>query len=162
MRNLSTWTVACCLTLAVAGSSGAFPPGGDAGNMKSGGAMGGGAMSPGWAASKPGAQAVGKITKIEGGQTIEEVFRGKADLSGKDVAVRGQVVKVNSGIMGKTWIHIQDGTGSPGANDLTVTTADEAKVGDVVVVRGKLTTNKNFGSGYKYDVIVEDGKVTKE
>jgi hypothetical protein len=64
--------------------------------------------------------------------------------------------------MGKNWIHLQDGSGKPGSNDLTVTTSGAAKTGDTVVVAGKLSVDKDFGYGYKYDVIVEDAQVTKE
>ena len=70
--------------------------------------------------------------------------------------MRGKVTKVNSGILGKNWVHIQDGTEAEGNFDLTVTTQETAKVGDVVVVQGKITLNKDFGSGYKYDVIMEE------
>jgi len=31
-----------------------------------------------------------------------------------------------------------------------------------VVVTGNVSTNKDFGAGYKYSVIVEDAKVTAE
>lgn len=102
------------------------------------------------------------IDKIEGGQTVEEAIAGKADLSGKEIAIRGKVVKFSAGIMGKNWLHLQDGTGASGANDLTVTTDAMAAAGDLVVVRGKLTTDKDFGSGYFYPVIVEDASVTKD
>jgi hypothetical protein len=95
-------------------------------------------------------------------QTIAEVYAKKADLAGKPVKVRGKVVKVSSGIMGKNWLHIQDGSGQAGGNDLTVTTMATADPGDTVVVSGKLTVAKDFGYGYKYDVIVEDAQVTKE
>jgi hypothetical protein len=64
--------------------------------------------------------------------------------------------------MGKNWVHVQDGTGSSGSNDLTATTADTAKVGDTVLVSGKITQNKDFGAGYRYALILEDAKVTVE
>ena len=64
--------------------------------------------------------------------------------------------------MGKNWIHLQDGTGDEGTNDLTVTTDVMAKVGDTVTVSGKLTLDKDFGAGYFYDVVMEDAKVTVE
>jgi hypothetical protein len=72
------------------------------------------------------------------------------------------VVKYNGEIMGKNWIHIQDGTGSVGSNDLAVTTAATAKVGDLILVNGTVAINKDFGGGYKYSVIVEDAQVTVE
>lgn len=102
------------------------------------------------------------IKRAEGGQTVEEVFAEKAKLSGKEITVRGKVVKYNPQIMGINWVHIQDGTGADGTNDLTVTTNDSVNTGDTVLVKGKLTLNKDFGGGYIYDVIVENGTVTVE
>ena len=95
-------------------------------------------------------------------KTVGDVFAGQAGLGGKEVAVRGKVVKFSAQIMGKNWVHVQDGTGQAGSNDLTVTTADNAKVGDTVLVTGKITLKKDFGMGYKYDLIIEDGKVKVE
>jgi hypothetical protein len=102
------------------------------------------------------------IKKAEGGKSIAEVYAEKAKLSAKKVNVRGRVVKYNGEIMGKNWIHIQDGTGSVGSNDLAVTTAATAKVGDLILVNGTVAINKDFGGGYKYSVIVEDAQVTVE
>ena len=74
------------------------------------------------------------------------------------------MVKFNQQIMGKNWLHIRDGSGEADAktNDLTVTTGVTAKVGDTVLVTGKLVLDKDFGYGYKYAVIIEDAKVTVE
>ena len=102
------------------------------------------------------------IKKAEGGKTVGDIFAGKGDLSGKEVAIRAKVVKFSPEIMGKNWIHLQDGTGGEGTNDLTVTTSSAAKVGDTVLISGKVSTDKDFGYGYKYEVIVEDAKVTVE
>ena len=92
-----------------------------------------------------------------GGVSVADVFAKKAALSGKTVTVRGKVVKFNGGIMDRNWLHIQDGSGKADAhdNDLTITTDDAASVGDVVTVTGIVGTNKDFGAGYAYDVIVE-------
>ena len=77
--------------------------------------------------------------------------------------VRGQVVKVNFGIMGKNWVHLQDGSGSAadGSNDILVTTQDRVAVGDVVNARGKVRTDLNLGAGYAYAVLIEDATVRK-
>lgn len=96
------------------------------------------------------------------GQTVAAIYAAKQQLAGKPVSVRGKVVKYNPNIMGKNWLHVQDGTGSPGSNDLMVTTATAAKVGATVLVNGVVTTNKDFGAGYKYDVILDDAKVVVE
>ncbi len=102
------------------------------------------------------------LKKAEGGKTVEEILGNTKTLSGKEVKVRGKVVKFNAEIMGKNWIHLQDGTGAAGSNDLTITTSSMAKVGDTVLVTGKLTLDKDFGYGYKYAAILEDAKVVVE
>lgn len=102
------------------------------------------------------------IKPAEGGQTVSDVFTKKADLAGKPVKVRGKVVKFSPAIMGKNWIHLQDGTGAAGSNDLVVTTSISANVGDTIVINGILATDKDFGYGYKYGVIVEDAEVAVE
>ena len=100
---------------------------------------------------------VEKMEPPAGGLSVADVFAKKAALSGKPVTVRGTVVKFNGGIMDRNWLHIQDGSGTAAAhdNDLTITTDDAARVGDVVTVTGIIGTNKDFGAGYAYDVIVE-------
>jgi hypothetical protein len=95
-------------------------------------------------------------------QTVADIYTRKAELAGKTVKVRGKVVKFSPEIMGKNWLHLQDGSGKNGTNDLTVTTTATAQPGDTVLVSGKLSVAKDFGYGYKYDVIVEDAQVTKE
>jgi hypothetical protein len=102
------------------------------------------------------------IKKADGGQTVGELFSKKAALAGKDVTVRGRVVKFTPAVMGKNWMHVRDGTGSSGSNDLTVSTSATAAVGNTVLVRGKLVTDRDLGAGYHYDVIIEDGTVTVE
>ena len=100
------------------------------------------------------------ITKAANGQTVAELYAQKAALAGKDVAVRGRVVKFTPAVMGKNWMHVQDGSGSAG--DLAVSTAATAKIGDLVLVRGKLGTDRDLGAGYRYDIIVEDATVSVE
>jgi hypothetical protein len=102
------------------------------------------------------------IARAPGGQTVAEIHAGAAQLSGKPVAIRGRVVKYNGGILGKNWLHLRDGTGAEGSNDLTVTTDTRAKVGDLVLVQGTLSTNRDFGGGYKYALIVENARVVVE
>jgi len=98
------------------------------------------------------------------GQTIQQIFASAAKLAGKPVSVRGKVVKYNAMILGKNWLHIQDGSGSAGKkdNDLTVTTQTTAQPGDIVLVTGVLSTGKDFGANYKYDVMLDDATVTVE
>lgn len=102
-----------------------------------------------------------QIERAEGGKTVAEIWAGKGSLKNKDVVVRGKVVKFLGGIMGKNWMHLQDGTGSgeKGDNDITVTTNEKFSVGDVVTVKGTLAADKDFGAGYRYEVIIENAKV---
>jgi hypothetical protein len=107
-----------------------------------------------------------KVAKAEGkdARTVAQVFAERLQLKDKTVTVRGKVVKANTGIMGRNWYHIRDGSGSRDKkdDDLTVTTADPAAVGDVVVVKGVVHVDKDFGAGYQYPVVLEDAKVTRE
>ena len=108
--------------------------------------------------------AAGSIEKAEGGHTVAELYAAKSGLVGSTTTVRGKVVKYNAGIMGKNWIHVQDGTGEPGAktHDLLVTTNDTAKVGDVITVSGTVSVDKDFGAGYEYDLLLENASVQIE
>jgi hypothetical protein len=91
------------------------------------------------------------------------VFDQGKGLAGDEVAIRGRVVKYSPRIMGTNWIHLQDGTeGKNGSNDLVITTDGVASVGDLVVVKGVVSADKDFGYGYKYDVMVEGASVTVE
>ena len=102
------------------------------------------------------------IPKADGGVTVAEVFAlGKA-AAGQDVVLRGRVVKYNANILGKNWLHVRDGSGGEGDNDITVTCGDTAAVGDMVLVRGKLAADRDLGFNYKFDLLIEDATVTIE
>jgi len=153
---------------------GAMGGGAMGGGAMGGGAMGGGAMGGGQGdpqaaealaahgAPAPAAADV-HVDKAEEGFSIAEIWAQKAELGGKQVIVRGKIVKYNANILGKNWIHLQDGTGDPtsATHDLAVTTKDEATVGDVVTVTGTLQLDQEFGAGYAYAAIVQDAKLTK-
>ena len=106
-----------------------------------------------------------KVPKATGpdARTVEEIVSGSAKLKGKTVVVRGTVVRFTSGVLGKNWAHLQDGSGSAAQNthDVLVTTQDNAKIGDVVVAKGVVRTDLDPGSGYTYKVLVEDAKLQK-
>jgi len=108
---------------------------------------------------------IAKVAKAGGpdGRTVEEVFAQKGALKEKSVTVRGQVVKFSPGIMNRNWIHLRDGTGTAEKqnNDVTITTQDDVKLGDVVTLKGMVRLDRDFGAGYAYPVIIEDAKVVK-
>ena len=99
------------------------------------------------------------LEKKAGEITVANVFANRAEYNGKEIEIRGIVVKVNPEVMGKNWIHIQDGTSDNGNFDLTVTSTGLAEVNDEITVKGKITLNKDFGYGYSYEVIMEDATV---
>ncbi|MDD5248254.1 MAG: hypothetical protein PHY45_04670 [Rhodocyclaceae bacterium] len=96
-------------------------------------------------------------------RTVAEIVAKSAELKDKTVVVRGKVVKYNGGIMGKNWVHLRDGSGAAAdnSNDLLVTTANETQVGAVVVAKGIVRTDKDFGAGYAYKVLVEEATLQK-
>jgi tRNA U54 and U55 pseudouridine synthase Pus10 len=118
-----------------------------------------------WAVEKPVPAADLQIPKATGpnARTVAEIITKAAELKDKPVLVRGKIVKYNPGIMGKNWIHLRDGSGTAAdnTNDLLVTSVGEAKSGDVVTIKGVVRTDKDFGSGYFYKVLVEEATIQK-
>lgn len=102
------------------------------------------------------------VVKIAGSISINELYDNKADYEGKTVTVHGQVTKFNAGIMGRNWVHLQDGTKSGDAFDVTITTQAVVSKDDVVVFSGKVGLNKDFGAGYTYDLILEEAELSAE
>ena len=92
--------------------------------------------------------------------TVEAVHKEMAKLAGKEVTVTGKVVKVNNGIMRRNFLHVQDGTGGKGTNNLIVTSGQTAKVGQKVTITGTVVLDTDFGMGYKYPLLVEKSSVT--
>lgn len=104
-----------------------------------------------------------KVEKADGANayTVAELYEKSGELDTKSIVLKGKVVKVSQGIMNKNWIHIQDGSGSAsdGTNNMIVTSQDVPSVGDVVTAKGTLHKDKDFGMGYFYAVIVEEGSI---
>jgi hypothetical protein len=93
--------------------------------------------------------------------TIAKLLADKKTYEGKLIKIKGQVTKYNGGIMGKNWVHIQDGTEYKDGFDLTVTTDITVAVGQIVTFEGKIALDKDFGYGYSYNVLMEEGKVSQ-
>ena len=61
--------------------------------------------------------------------------------------------------MGKNWIHLHDGSKKDGKNlDLTLTTLANVPLGAHIAIKGKVVLNKDFGAGYKYNIILEESE----
>lgn len=92
-------------------------------------------------------------------QNVAALNQHKAALAGKTISVQGKVVKVNNGIMGRNFIHVQDGTGDASSKDLVVTSKQTASVGDQVTVTGVVVVNRDFGAGYSYPLLIENASI---
>ena len=94
---------------------------------------------------------------LANGHTVAEIFAERTSLRARPVAVRGIVVKRTDGVLGKTYLHLRDGSGSPERRDLdlTVTTDGEFQVGEVVEVEGQLVVDQDLGLGYRYATLLE-------
>ena len=99
------------------------------------------------------------IEPVEGGITIAELFANRKNYSGKIVKIKGRITKINPAIMGKNWIHLQDGTEYDGEFDLTLTSDSIPEKGIIVTMEGKVTLDKDFGYGYSYPVLLEEAKI---
>ncbi len=124
---------------------------------------GGNTTNPAAAAIQHAGSADVKVSKASGAnaQSVSDVIAKAASLNNKPVDVHAKVVKVNTGILGKNWLHLRDGSGKAedGSNDLLVTTKADVAVGATVTASGTVRTNKDFGSGYSYKVMLEDASI---
>jgi hypothetical protein len=117
--------------------------------------------------SKGGTPQIKKVTvvidKVADAVPIADLYAKKMSFNGKIVKVNGQVTKFSKEIMGRNWMHIQDGSEWGGKFDITMTTdlKNQANVGDVVYFEGRVAVDKNIGQGYFYEILVEDAKILK-
>ncbi len=121
--------------------------------------------SAGGGAGKTGQRGPVEVGKAvgEGAVTIAELYAGSAAMAGRTVRIRGRVVRYNEAILQRNWLHLQDGTGvtADKTHDITVTTSERARVGDVITVVGQVATDRDFGAGYRYPVIIEQARVQR-
>ncbi len=110
-------------------------------------------------------EVVTKVEKATGpdAYTVAELHEKISELDSKQVTVRGRVVKVSPAIMGKNWVHLRDGSGneSKGTHDMLITSQDLPSLGDIVTAKGTMYKDRDFGSGYKYPVIMEEARIKK-
>lgn len=97
---------------------------------------------------------------LEGGVTIAEIKANPEEYAGTKVQVRGKVVKVNSMIMNRNWVHLQDGTADD--FDFVITTQEDIPVGHTATFEGTLNTDVDFGSGYSYSILLEDAILIRD
>lgn len=101
-----------------------------------------------------------KNQQIKGSISIKKLVEDAASLEGKEVQVSGQCSKLNANIMGRNWIHLKDGTMD--AYDLVITSDQAVPEGHTVTLKGTLVLNKDFGAGYRYNILIENAKIVHE
>lgn len=97
------------------------------------------------------------VIEHKGSLKISEIVDNPQKYAGKTVQVTGKCVKVNPNIMDRNWIHLQDGTKNN--FDFVVTSNTFVPEGKTVTMHAKVSLDRDFGAGYKYDLILENGVV---
>ncbi len=100
-----------------------------------------------------------KMVEVPGSIKIGELLANPGKYAGKEVQISGLCTKVNPNIMGRNWLHLKDG--SKDSYDFVVTSSTLVPEGHVVTMRGVVAVNKDFGAGYRYELIVENAEIVK-
>lgn len=101
----------------------------------------------------------GKEVVVEGSVRIKEIVENPQKYNGKTIQISGVCTKINPNIMGRNWIHLKDG--SKDDFDMVVTSNVDIPVGHIVTFLGTLAVNKDFGAGYKYELILENAEIVR-
>jgi hypothetical protein len=96
-----------------------------------------------------------KVVTHKGSITIAELVKNPKKYEGHTIQISGTCVKINPNIMDRNWIHLQDG--SMDSYDLVITSATFVPEGSAVTMKGVVGLNRDFGAGYTYDIILEEG-----
>jgi hypothetical protein len=86
---------------------------------------------------------------------IVDLVKDPEKYEGKKIELSGTCTKVNPQIMGRNWIHLKDG--SKDDYDLVITSNEMFEKGDEISLRGIVRLNVDFGSGYAYPILIENG-----
>jgi hypothetical protein len=100
-----------------------------------------------------------KAAVHQGTMKISDLVKDPKKYDGHTVQISGTCVKVNPNIMDRNWIHLQDG--SKNDFDLVVTSSSFVPEGTKVTFQGTVALNRDFGAGYRYDLILENGTLIR-
>lgn len=95
------------------------------------------------------------LSAEEGYLSIAELAENPEKYAGQQVLLKGECVKVNQDILKRNWLHLKDG--SRDSYDLIITSDTLVPAGTLIAIRGDVAVDKDFGAGYKYRVIIENG-----
>lgn len=100
-----------------------------------------------------------QIEPMEGSIPIATIVGSPSKYANTEVQVSGVCTKVNNNIMDRNWIHLKDQSGSD--FDFVATTDQTIEVGQQVTLIGTISTDKDFGAGYQYEIILENCSVVQ-
>jgi hypothetical protein len=89
---------------------------------------------------------------------IADLVNEPGKYEGNEVVISGECVKVNANILDRNWLHMKDG--SKDDYDLIVTSEEIVQKGAKISIRGIVRLNADFGSGYSYPILIENGQLT--
>ena len=87
--------------------------------------------------------------------SISNLLGNPGEFEGKLVEIKGECTKINTGILNRNWIHLQDMDEKD--KKIVLTSTEEVAPGDVVTFRARVALNKDFGAGYTYEILLENG-----
>ncbi len=89
---------------------------------------------------------------------ITTLLKENAAFEGQWITVQGTCIKVNNGIMGRNWVHLAH---EDGKSEVVITTREVVEVGEHVGFAARVALNRDFGSGYSYPLLLEQGVLIK-
>ena len=90
-----------------------------------------------------------------GSMKIADLVKDPKKYEGQTIQISGVCTKINPNIMNLNWIHVKDG--SKDDYDLVITSDTFIPEGKSFTMKAKVVLNKDFGAGYVYDLILEEG-----
>jgi len=94
------------------------------------------------------------ITLAKGSVSIADLVKNASAYANKEVQVTGTCTKINPNIMNRNWVHLKDNSNTD--YDFVITTDQMIPEGHTVTMKGTVAVNKDFGAGYKYEIILEN------
>ena len=95
--------------------------------------------------------------KFMGVVRISDLVIDPGKYEGNEVVISGECIKINANILDRNWLHMKDG--SKDDYDLVITSEEQVPKDTKISVRGIVRVNADFGSGYSYPILIENGRL---
>jgi len=91
--------------------------------------------------------------------SLHELISNSDNYKNKLVKISGKVTKINPAIMNRNWVHVTAEPEDGNNYDFTITTQEKVEVNQIISVQGQISIDRDFGAGYRYDIIMENAKL---